>query len=656
MNTFFLTIMNIRLAFYLLFLAPTLAFSQISVDFPFERVVYQRNTANVGVVNFVGTYISPVTSVEVRLLYANTNNVFLNWTVVDAAPQNGVFRGVINNLAPGWYKAEVRGLQLNGSYSATYTVQKFGVGEVFIIAGQSNAQGVGFGVGATGATDDRVNTINFSNVCSLNDPSFPVYSQLTSTSNISIYGDGPWAYGRLGDLLATNLGVPVLFFNAGIGGSTISNWYESMQGFPTTSLYTCGQYCQNVGSPYGILKKVIQYYIAQLGVRAILWHQGETDNYASGCGPSFPDSFTYFSKLKAIIQQSRAEINSNIPWVISNVSYNPSSSNPYPAADSNPSDDYNGIAGTRTAVIEGQNLMINDASSPFIYRGPYTDNIPRDPAIDLVHFSNNGNVNGLDQLASRWYSALIASGIFNANTQINADNVKQLNVACSNGSFLATANSGFSNYVWVANNNNITNPVIASNAAQVILPPNNTYRVYMKTAAGVTYISNNVTLPSSPVGTTPSITTPNSSIAPGNTVSVTATGCNGLVSWSVSNGTTTTTTPITQNVNPYMSVVNQTTTYTAKCTTYQGCSSSNSNVLVVSASNCPPNYDLTTNITSGTIKYESVFGIVGSNKILPSAGVTRVTYDAGKAIRLDPGFEAKAGVVFKAQIDGCGNN
>jgi hypothetical protein len=55
----------------------------------------------------------------------------------------------------------------------------------------------------------------------------------------------------------------------------------------------------------------------------------------------------------------------------------------------------------------------------------------------------------------------------------------------------------------------------------------------------------------------------------------------------------------------------------------------------------------------GSYPYESGRPIIATNKILGGT----VTYDAGKTVTLNPGFEARGNnTVFKAFIDGCGNN
>jgi alpha-glucosidase len=64
---------------------------------------------------------------------------------------------------------------------------------------------------------------------------------------------------------------------------------------------------------------------------------------------------------------------------------------------------------------------------------------------------------------------------------------------------------------------------------------------------------------------------------------------------------------------------------------------------------CQNSYNLTETITSPS-KYEASLTIQASNVIS-----TNVTYDAAKSILLLPGFKTQSGAIFKAYIDGCGN-
>ena len=74
-------------------------------------------------------------------------------------------------------------------------------------------------------------------------------------------------------------------------------------------------------------------------------------------------------------------------------------------------------------------------------------------------------------------------------------------------------------------------------------------------------------------------------------------------------------------------------------------------MMVLKRAACQTTHTLTSQI-SNTIKYEASETIQATNIITPTANVT---YDAGKSILLTAGFQTQQGAVFKAYIDGCGN-
>jgi len=57
--------------------------------------------------------------------------------------------------------------------------------------------------------------------------------------------------------------------------------------------------------------------------------------------------------------------------------------------------------------------------------------------------------------------------------------------------------------------------------------------------------------------------------------------------------------------------------------------------------------------SGGTNTKRATENITASNKVFSPA---KVTYEAGKAIVLNAGFQANSNAVFKAEIKGCANN
>lgn len=418
----------------LLQLIALVANAQISITFPMEKAVFQRNTSNQANINIAGNYSTNITSVQAQLKNASNNNVVIGWTTISNTPSKGIFNGTLSNVAGGWYILEVRGI-LSGNVVASTFLNRVGVGEVFIIAGQSNAQGIEGDNADVGASDERVlshNEISWFdaglNQCNTKYPTYPSFTQIfnngSSKSFLSKTGLSPWCYGKLGDNLVSRFGVPVVFFNAGSGGTASQNWKESSDGLATNSYYTGTQFCNVLGVPYGGLKKVMNYYASVFGVRAILWHQGETDNFGSIAGS------TYTSNINYVINKTRSDFGSNIPWVISKVSVSDKNAN-------------SGAGNANSDIINAQNSLVNNGNK--IFSGPSTDGLLGSYRSDEVHFYGAG----LIELANSWNAALDAN-FFNNATPISAKALPIVNVTCfSTTTFRLTAPAGYTAYKWV---------------------------------------------------------------------------------------------------------------------------------------------------------------------------------------------------------------
>jgi hypothetical protein len=128
-------------------------------------------------------------------------------------------------------------------------------------------------------------------------------------------------------------------------------------------------------------------------------------------------------------------------------------------------------------------------------------------------------------------------------------------------------------------------------------------------------------------------------ICPNTTVTLSASGCSGTLSWlggiSTQTGTTATFSPTV------------TTTYFAQCSTG---GSASVDVVVATA-----NVQINANVTTGTEKVKAV-NTIESDKKIGSPNFTPapiVTYEAGNSILLKPGFSTEKYSTFKAEIKTC---
>lgn len=385
--------------------------AQINISHPANRTVLQRDKNNSATVYIRGNYATPIDRVEVQLRAINGGNTS-GWMNLQNNPQGGSYAGQVD-WSGGWYEMEVRGWR-GDQIVGSATVSRFGIGEVFLIAGQSNSQGYQ-NYGGPGASDDRVNTVNYYNVTSNNELPQPSFDHLNADSYISPRGNSAWAYGKLGDRLAERLGVPILFYNAGWYGSAIRNWQQSING-TAYSVYN-GEAFTPSGVPYNNLRLVLQYYLPVTGVRAVLWHQGEADNFANTPANS------YKNDLRAVIEQSRNESGRNLSWVISRASFE-------------------NQRGVDFEVIQAQNDII--ASTPNTFYGPETDKIQA-PRPDGAHFQDLG----LHQLGDAWSNAL-NDDFFARSEPYKAVALPTVRVACGNDNSLSLTVEGgnFSSVNW----------------------------------------------------------------------------------------------------------------------------------------------------------------------------------------------------------------
>ncbi|MBO9615904.1 MAG: T9SS type A sorting domain-containing protein [Dyadobacter sp.] len=361
-------------------------FSQtIKITSPVFQSVYQRDISGQRELTVSGTFSALMDKIEVRAVpVVQGQGIETPWQDLQVAPKGGVFKGKIT-LYGGWYTLEVRGIA-DGKVVGRDVLARVGIGEVFLIAGQSNAQGLKGKPTPPGANDDRVLYIdNYENDVDgkykdlLTDPVPPTFSKITSDiKTMSPRGQTAWCWGALGDLLVAKLNVPVLFINTAWEGTSVTNWSESASGKKTVSFYG---YNYNTGMPYANLRIAARNYGSQYGVRAVLWMQGETDGFFG------TTTAVYRASLQKIIDQLSVDTDKRIYWVIARTSRASGDDKidpkPYPG------------------IIAAQNAVLATPFNP-TYPGPETDPLVPDRK-DGLHFE------GPDQLrilANAWSESL----------------------------------------------------------------------------------------------------------------------------------------------------------------------------------------------------------------------------------------------------------
>jgi hypothetical protein len=364
-----------------------LANAQMFVAYPHNRQIFQRNQDNEAAISVFGNCSELADKVQVSFVPVQAGQgKFMNWTLLDSSPNAGIYQGKIV-VKGGWYRMKVRSFQGDKLIDST-ELERVGVGENFLLAGQSNAGGTFRLPVEVGAQDDRVNCSNFyAHFPDLNGSlthfyignfalNYPMgtFSQMGSFSTIGPNGLSLHYWPAVGDTLVKKYNVPVCFINTGWGGSSIRNWVEAARGVPSPNPWDPTQNYQ-LNFPYKSLSRSLEIFGQKIGFRAILWHQGETDAKMQMTQEE------YFNYLVELIKASRKDANQEIPWIVAQATRG-------------------GGCDVETEILSpeiraAQKQVTETPELTQVFAGPNTDDIevPRNPSLpfyNCVHFSPAG--------------------------------------------------------------------------------------------------------------------------------------------------------------------------------------------------------------------------------------------------------------------------
>jgi hypothetical protein len=434
-----------------------LSFGQEYISLPIEGSVFQQdNNGNATVyftVNESASYSDSKVYYRVINMTTTPNTPIVNLksftkTFSDANNINsGGLKGfyTVETLPKGWYRLEyIHKWKFLGLFDCIDVCDKieFGVGDVYFVAGQSNASGFNPTDGdlglVTNSTDNNGNqadnkwtrTLSYSgnrwgpNVNNQTKLELGIpyskssnaskFNELKKEVNTAIYPNGysSWSWAPLGNKFAneTAYKTPTLFFNSGQPNTTlVYDWIISTdnatkhdKNSPTTLI---GKFYQTLGI-YGNI----------FGAKAVLWHQGERDaRIMNGIEPAFQTYVTnnYSPFLEELISSSRTNITGlkDLSWFVSKVSYN-TSGRASDVALACPDSDPN----TTFTKNTNSTLLNYQSSVPLskVFAGVSTDDISEcdRAAYQRIHFSGavaGNNSNSLGTLATRWYDKINAN-------------------------------------------------------------------------------------------------------------------------------------------------------------------------------------------------------------------------------------------------------
>jgi len=195
------------------------------------------------------------------------------------------FQAAARIPAGGWYRLECR-CRIGDNLLATGAVEPIGVGEVFVVGGQSYA---------TNCNDERLTVA---------DPrqrvlAFNLAKQTWAVANdpqpVFDGSDGGSIWPSLGDALAKEFEVPIGFANVAIGGSSSAQWLPEGNMLPR--LISAGK---SLGD-----------------FRAVLWQQGESDVIAKN------STAGYVANIGRIREAAEKGVGISRPWLLAKSTHHP---------------------------------------------------------------------------------------------------------------------------------------------------------------------------------------------------------------------------------------------------------------------------------------------------------------------------------------------
>jgi Carbohydrate esterase, sialic acid-specific acetylesterase len=289
---------------------------RISLASPLNYQVVQRETRTEGTLVIAGTILPetrivlPLDTLEVRLTGKSITGALPGeWQPLPFDPKVPSFRGELTVPAGGWYRLEVRAVR-QGKPVTINVVEHVGVGEVFVIAGQSNAANY----------DEKKLATQTGLVAAYDGTNW----QLATDPEPGAGGKKGSFMPPFGDEMVACFHVPVGLVPTAIGSTSVREWLPTGIRFSVLPTLTrnvvtvaAGRW-ESSGEIYDRFTRRMKQ-LGPHGFRAVLWEQGESD---ADQAPSrtLPGEL-YRQYLEKLIRDSRRATGWEMPWFVAQVSY-----------------------------------------------------------------------------------------------------------------------------------------------------------------------------------------------------------------------------------------------------------------------------------------------------------------------------------------------
>lgn len=275
---------------------------------PVQDQVWQRQDKSSGLVEVSGVLASGEASPSVEIRLDGGEWRKLSVTATTGADGQRRFTGQTQTTT-GLHTLEARITE--GTLPTRLSApRRFGVGEVFLVTGQSNS--ANHGEGRQQAASGHVFTVS---------PKGEWRACADPQPGAS--GNGGSFLPALGDELHRRLGVPVGFIACGIGATSVREWLPAGIAFPNPPSIV-SRVRQSVDGNWEADGKAYAMLVTRMksvpAFRAVLWHQGESDAKQKDPTRTLPGE-TYAKLLTQLIARSRLDSGRDVPWFVAQVSY-----------------------------------------------------------------------------------------------------------------------------------------------------------------------------------------------------------------------------------------------------------------------------------------------------------------------------------------------
>jgi Carbohydrate esterase, sialic acid-specific acetylesterase len=292
--------------------APAAAVASVLLSSPLDYQVFQRETRLQGTISIRGRSLAPADRAEVRVVgEAITGPLTARWQTLSLDQRTGEFHADLATAAGGFYEVEIRVLR-GARDVGMMTVPHVGVGEVFVVSGQSNSTNYGEAPQVT--ETGMVSTFSGEAWRLANDPQPGVQDNSKKGSFLPSFGDALYRRYR----------VPIGVASVGHGSTSVRQWLPA--GEPVEVMSTMTKYvvegADGALTSDGTLFNGMMTRIRQLGVRgfrAVLWHQGESDSHQPAEHEITAE--TYRRMLEHVILATRSQAGWDVPWFVAQATY-----------------------------------------------------------------------------------------------------------------------------------------------------------------------------------------------------------------------------------------------------------------------------------------------------------------------------------------------